>query len=128
MNDDLKRNLTSSTTWIRLAYIVLFAVIFSIVEMVLAVSGLSAKRIGEAELAATTEAAAALEKALKEGIELEQKDRAYRRFAASAREKVSSTKKSDASGSRIGSKSAGGATVPSGWNVPELLRFGENGS
>ena len=38
MNDDLKRNLTSSTTWIRLAYIVLFAVIFSIVGMVLAVS------------------------------------------------------------------------------------------
>lgn len=62
-------------------------------EMVLAVSGLSAKRIGEAEIAATTEAVDSLESVLKEGIELEQKDRGYRRYAASAREKASDTKK-----------------------------------
>lgn len=36
MNEELKQNLTRSGTWQRLLYVILFAVIFSVAEIVLA--------------------------------------------------------------------------------------------
>ena len=36
MNEDLKQNLTRSETWLRLLYVILFAVIYTVAEIVLA--------------------------------------------------------------------------------------------